>query len=277
VELALGENASKYRGYVLDGYPRSRDEAKALFIEEVPAPEPAEGEEAQPPTERAKREPRVVYALGFPPSEEHGELELLVERCHARPAEDPALVEGHNDEAGLTRRHGAQSDKAVEFFKETCADRVVALDAAQALEAVYKQAALDLLGRDLPFNYLDEVDFEERKESTEVEPVEEGELSPEAIEQQKKEEEEQKKLQEVIERERELLVKQSGPLRTYLMQVVVPHIQKALMEVCHLQPEDPVDYLAEYLFHAAVAEQELGELPKAWRENPWVEPVQKDR
>ena len=38
------------------------------------------------------------------------------------------------------------------------------------------------------------------------------------------------------------------PLRNYLMQNVIPTLTEGLIEVCKLKPEDPVDYLAEWLF-----------------------------
>ena len=46
----------------------------------------------------------------------------------------------------------------------------------------------------------------------------------------------------------ELLEVRSIPLRNYLMQNVIPTLTEGLIEVCKLKPEDPVDYLAEYLF-----------------------------
>ena len=38
------------------------------------------------------------------------------------------------------------------------------------------------------------------------------------------------------------------PLRTFLMRHIMPTLTEGLMEVCHNRPEDPVDFLAEYLF-----------------------------
>ena len=38
------------------------------------------------------------------------------------------------------------------------------------------------------------------------------------------------------------------PLRDYLMENVIPTLTEGLLEVCKVQPEDPVDYLAEWLF-----------------------------
>nr|XP_021505096.1 adenylate kinase 7 isoform X4 [Meriones unguiculatus] len=57
-----------------------------------------------------------------------------------------------------------------------------------------------------------------------------------------------KRLEEVKREERELLEAQSIPLRNYLMTYVMPTLMRGLNECCKVRPEDPVDFLAEYLF-----------------------------
>ena len=57
-----------------------------------------------------------------------------------------------------------------------------------------------------------------------------------------------KKLQEVKKQEQEALELAATPLRTYLMKHVMPTLTQGLLEVCKSRPEDPVDFLAEYLF-----------------------------
>jgi len=53
---------------------------------------------------------------------------------------------------------------------------------------------------------------------------------------------------EAIKKEEFLrLEKHSEPLRTYLMQYVVPTLTTGLIDVCRETPEDPVAYLADYL------------------------------
>ena len=59
--------------------------------------------------------------------------------------------------------------------------------------------------------------------------------------------------------EQELLEVRSIPLRNYLMQNVIPTLTEGLIEVCKLKPEDPVDYLAEYLFKNNPVEDEAFE------------------
>ncbi|XP_045417142.1 adenylate kinase 7 isoform X2 [Lemur catta] len=57
-----------------------------------------------------------------------------------------------------------------------------------------------------------------------------------------------KRLEEVKREERELLEAQSVPLRNYLMTYVMPTLMQGLNECCKVRPEDPIDFLAEYLF-----------------------------
>ncbi|KAJ3341517.1 Adenylate kinase 7 [Gonapodya sp. JEL0774] len=61
------------------------------------------------------------------------------------------------------------------------------------------------------------------------------------------------RLEEVRKQEREVLEAQSIPLRNYLMKYVMPTVSQALIEVVKVRPEDPIDYLAEYLFKHANA------------------------
>ncbi len=56
------------------------------------------------------------------------------------------------------------------------------------------------------------------------------------------------KLAEVKRQEEETLEAASAPLRNYLMKHVMPTLTQGLVEVCKARPEDPIDFLAEYLF-----------------------------
>ncbi|XP_069772147.1 adenylate kinase 7 isoform X2 [Narcine bancroftii] len=57
-----------------------------------------------------------------------------------------------------------------------------------------------------------------------------------------------KRLEEVKKQEHEFLEAHSIPLRNYLMQNVMPTLTQGLIECCKIRPDDPVDFLAEYLF-----------------------------
>ncbi|XP_056203824.1 adenylate kinase 7 [Falco biarmicus] len=57
-----------------------------------------------------------------------------------------------------------------------------------------------------------------------------------------------KHMEEVKRQEQELLEAQSMPLRNYLMKNVMPTLMQGITECCRIRPDDPVDFLAEYLF-----------------------------
>lgn len=50
-----------------------------------------------------------------------------------------------------------------------------------------------------------------------------------------------------MKQEKVMLQVRSEPLRQYLMTHVLPTLTKGLIEVCQVRPEDPCDYLAEWL------------------------------
>jgi len=56
------------------------------------------------------------------------------------------------------------------------------------------------------------------------------------------------KLAAVKQQEEEALRQAAAPLRAYLMDNVMPTLTQGLIEVCKARPDDPVDYLAEFLF-----------------------------
>ncbi|XP_041830985.1 adenylate kinase 7-like isoform X2 [Melanotaenia boesemani] len=62
--------------------------------------------------------------------------------------------------------------------------------------------------------------------------------------------EEWKNLSEVTRQECELLEACSLPLRNYLMKYIIPSLTEAMTECCKIKPEDPVDFVAEYLLRS---------------------------
>lgn len=65
---------------------------------------------------------------------------------------------------------------------------------------------------------------------------------------QKARNEELQRVNQMKEHERQMLEQRKGPLKSYLMANVIPVLTKGLIEVCNRRPEDPVDFLAEWLF-----------------------------
>ena len=48
-----------------------------------------------------------------------------------------------------------------------------------------------------------------------------------------------------------MLDSRSQPIRQYLMDTVVPHLTEGLIQLCKVIPEDPTDYLANFLLERA--------------------------
>ena len=57
------------------------------------------------------------------------------------------------------------------------------------------------------------------------------------------------RLAKLQEEERDALLLRSQPMRKYFMDNVLPSLTRGLQEVAKVRPDDPVDYLAEYLFN----------------------------
>lgn len=59
------------------------------------------------------------------------------------------------------------------------------------------------------------------------------------------------KLEKLRDQERDLLDQRSQPIRQYLMDNVVPHLTEGLIDLCKTIPDDPTDYLANFLLAKA--------------------------
>ena len=104
-------------------------------------------------------------------------------------------------------------------------------------------------------------EIEEKKEKIQKE--EEIKKNKEDVdrEQKSKYEQEDRSNKEINSEKRKLAVEleskalieaASQPLRAYLMDNVIPAVIDGLLDVCKQKPEDPIDYLAEFLFKFSV-------------------------
>jgi len=66
-----------------------------------------------------------------------------------------------------------------------------------------------------------------------------------------REKREKAKMEQIRDNERDLLDKRSQPIRQYLMDKVVPHLTEGLINLCKEVPEDPTDFLANFLLKRA--------------------------
>ena len=104
---------------------------------------------------------------------------------------------------------------------------------------------------------VDEIELLIQREESEykraLQEAEEKKLFEQDAENDRKEREEKEaaKLEAVRENERDLLDKRSQPIRQYLMDKVVPHLTEGLINLCKDVPDDPTDFLANFLLKRA--------------------------
>jgi len=264
LSAALTVTECRNQGYVLTGFPETLAQATAVF----PVP-PAEGEE-EPPAEAEGEEgegakklvaaaPEFIVCLEAAP-------EVIKQKLLARPE---ASITEEQLAAKLT---GYAKDNAEDSPTSILAHDTMASVETLPLEVLFDTPEEALAGKTraylgAPRNYgpskeeiaakaaLEE-EAAKKKEAEEVKLKAERE-AVELEERIKREEAESRRLAELQQKERELLEVRSIPLRNYLMQNVIPTLTEGLIEVCKLKPEDPVDYLAEWLFKNNPIEEEL--------------------
>ncbi|NWY91195.1 KAD7 kinase, partial [Loxia curvirostra] len=239
------------QGYVLDGFPETYEEAVDLFK--------AEEEEEQAVGKMPKFNqiiiPEFIFSLIAPD-------EFLINRIIQLPETEVAGTHYTED----------QFLEILKRFRKINTDDVTVLNYFDELEihphfidvAVYE----DFENRLTVSKIIKEVGeprnyglSDEEKEALERQAAEERLVkeTKEKEEQERKEDKERKERmerweewnkqqEEVKKQEQELLEAQSIPLRNYLMKNVMPTLMQGINECCRIRPDDPVNFLAEYLF-----------------------------
>ncbi|NXK97994.1 KAD7 kinase, partial [Formicarius rufipectus] len=241
----------KNQGYVLDGFPETYDQATELFKDN----EEEEEIKGKMPKYHKIIIPEFVFSLT-------ASDEFLINRIINLPE---SIVAGTH----YTQDRFPQS---LQLFRESNTDDTTVLNYFDELEihpqfidvAVYEdpenrfiiQKMIKEIGEPRNYGLTDE-----EKEILERQAVEErlAKEAQEKAEQERREAEERaermarqeewnEQLEEVKRQEQELLEAQSIPLRNYLMKNVMPTLMQGINECCRIRPDDPVNFLAEYLF-----------------------------
>ncbi|XP_075265204.1 adenylate kinase 7-like isoform X3 [Convolutriloba macropyga] len=241
------------QGFVLDGYPKTYEQAKALFVPEDDIEE-LEQESKIPQYDKLIM-PEVLASMEAPD-------EFLRDRVMNLPEK---LIEGtHNTEEKLNKR--------LTIFRENNTEDVTVLNYFDELEVhpyvmdMTKDKSKEaentvehlkkLVGN--PRNYgataeelaeekRQEADRRMRQETMEREQRQRRE-EEELADMKRRQEEWRSRLEEVKREEHETLEAQSAPLRNYLMKHVMPTLTMALVDCCKARPDDAIDFIAEYLF-----------------------------
>ncbi|XP_037652086.1 adenylate kinase 7 isoform X1 [Sebastes umbrosus] len=251
VKDKLMSNPCRNQGFILDGFPKTYEQAKELFC--------AEEHESEDGTSQISlfsktNMPEFVLCLDASDAFLKDRMMNLPER----------LVQEHNYKQDHVlrrlaryRKNNTEDETVVNYFDELDITplylEITSSDEPDCL--LLMQKILDTVGR--PRNYgprSQEVEEEERRKAEEKmsreaqeEAEEERREAEEAEHRAARWEEWTKGLEEVRQQEEELLEAQSVPLRNYLMEHVMPTLSQGLMECCTARPQDPVDFLAEFL------------------------------
>lgn len=259
----LKSNICQNQGFVLDGYPKTTEQAEELFgsigegIEEEMAGEEDldEGEDRYAAIANSTVMPHYVFSLVAPD-------DFLCSRIKRKQEKD---IEGtHYTEEHMKRRleifrqTNTEDDTILNFFDEMEVHPILydaTKDDTENMDLIF-DAIKQILGNPIAFGLSleEQLEIHDMQESAFKEKMESIEAQKKANEEEALENYKVKmtKWTETLEtlksEEEKVVIAESEPLRNYLMEFIFPTLTKALMDVVKMKPDDPVDYVAEYLF-----------------------------
>ncbi|XP_013392761.1 adenylate kinase 7 [Lingula anatina] len=239
------------QGFILDGFPKTREQATELFAAE----DEEEAEEESKGSFDKAIMPEVVVCL-----------DATDEFLRARVMNLPeSVVAGtHNTEEGLMRRLteyraiNGEDETVLNYFDELeiHPDKIDVTKDSSKMMADTVEKVKKMMGP--PRNYgptaeeLAEMRQKEEeahiKREAEEKAEKERKEAEEAAERKRRQDEWAERLDQVKREEYDMLETQSQPLRNYLMKHVMPTLTQALIDCVKVRPDDAIDYMAEYLF-----------------------------
>ncbi|KAM4830625.1 adenylate kinase 7 isoform X2 [Urocitellus parryii] len=253
VKEKLKSMPCRNQGYILDGYPKTYDQAKDLFNQE----DEEEDEEVKGKMLPFDKLIIPEFVCSLDASDE-----FLKERVMNLP--ESVVAGTHYSQDRFLRALSNYRDMNIEdetvlnYFDEI-EIHPIHIDVGKLEDAQNRLAIKQLIkeiGQPRNYGLTEEEKVEAERRAAEERLAKEAAAEAErerlealeAAEKLARWEEWNKRLEEVKREERELLEAQSVPLRNYLMTYVMPTLMQGLNECCKVRPDDPVDFLAEYLF-----------------------------
>uniref|UniRef100_A0A8C7XSF8 Adenylate kinase 7a n=1 Tax=Oryzias sinensis TaxID=183150 RepID=A0A8C7XSF8_9TELE len=246
----LNSKQCRNQGFVLDGFPESYSQAAMHFsTEEMESQE--SHLESRAPGYNKTITPDYVFSL-------EASDDFLTERVRALPqstAEEAHLVQDEFLSRLSEYRKREEAEETVLDFFDHCEihPEHIELSAEDPDYTDVMKRITEVVG--LPKNY--SRSYEEHKEEDPLKKEAERRQTLAAERRRRKEavlaemaaqhEAWHKSMQEVQRQEKERLEAQVLPLRNYLMEFVVLSITEAMSQCCVLKPDDPIDFLAEFL------------------------------
>lgn len=249
----LQKNVCKFRGFVLDGYPKSHAGAEMLFF---PKKEEEDGEEEAPKAEFDARICPEYFVLLDPPLEERRARAMAICQDQADGTHcNAGDFERREQRYDTENRNPEGLPSLSDFFADHDIEQLLVEGSHNVVEAV--RLLIEAKGR--AWNYMaaeresaiaalkdlqDNVQW--RAEAQQQARQERQDVEDKVLAQRHAEE--RQRIAQLQQAEKEHLDESSRPLKKYLERNVVPILTSGLLETCQVMPEDPVEYLAEYLF-----------------------------
>ncbi|KAM9339221.1 adenylate kinase 7-like [Symphorus nematophorus] len=245
----LNSMPCRNQGFVLDGFPKTYEQAKLIFSDE----DTENQDLSKAPVYNKKITPEHVFAL-------NATDDFLTKRAQELPQSVVEKMRYTQEEFVPRllryRQLSTAEETMLDYFDELeIHPEHIEVTTGDPEYTDVMRKITEMVG--IPKNY-DLSPEEQEEEDRKREEERRQKLAAEAAEKkQRKEaalaemsaqyEEWQKNLSELSRQEYELLEARSLPLRNYLMKYVMPSLTEAMLDCCKIKPEDPVDFLAEHL------------------------------
>jgi len=233
--------------------------------EAPPAEEEDEEEEGARPKFRLAENVAPEFFVALRSAEEKCKARIFCGNAKGASSEEDFLRKTTEYKLANLAEDGSPSTS--EFFSEVGGLRVLPVDVDECdAEQTFQAVRVYMESKGQFFNYLrSEEELVREREAEKAQLEEEGDARREAERQEQAQKEadlrdktageEESRRQVIAQNEAAHLEAEAQPLRGYLLANVVPTLTAGLGEVCKEQPEDPIEYLAQYLFaHAQDAQ-----------------------
>ncbi|KAG7466206.1 hypothetical protein MATL_G00162340 [Megalops atlanticus] len=247
----LSSKPCRNQGFVLDGFPKTYEQAKELFNADEDEPEDTRSK--LPPFNK-KIIPEFVLSLNatdaFLKNRVLNLPESAVEGTHYTQDQFPrrlATFRENNVEDETVLNYFVELEIHIDHIEITSSDDMEYLIVMEKIKEVVGDARnYGLTSEELEEEERRKADERLKAVATEKAEIERKEAN-EAASRVARWEEWSKRMEEINKLEQELLEAQTVPLRNYLMKNVMPTLTQGLIECCKTKPDDPIDFLAEYL------------------------------
>ncbi|KAM4600941.1 adenylate kinase 7-like [Polymixia lowei] len=246
----LNSKPCRNQGFILDGFPKTYEQAKLIFSEEH-----MESDHLKPkaPVYNKNITPEHVFVL-------EASDDFLMERARGLQQRVAEKLRYTQDEfvprLSRYRQVRATEETLLHYFEELeIHPEHIEVNTDDPEYAHVVKKITGLVG--IPKNYGLSPE-EQEQEDRRLEEERQQRLALEAAEKKSQDEatlaeltarceEWHRNVSEVKRQEYEFLEAHSLPLRNYLMKYVMPSLTEAMVDCCKAKPEDPVDFLAEHL------------------------------